>query len=220
LPKLIFIFLLFGSMLLSAQDSTEVRHFNSAELEEFAKDEKHQYNRDVQVREPNAFLKGLGKVLGYIGKFIMSKKGVFFFVILLVAGILYAFRNSIFKKKAKKESIGEYLPNVAIKKDSDTVEKIKLALEKAEKEGDYRSAIRNLYVLVILSLSDAKLIQYHIEKTNSDYRKELPKKLQANFKSLTRIFDFIWYGDYPASEELLAQAKNYAQSLNQRKNVA
>ncbi len=217
--KLLLILLFVSSSLLFAQDSTTVRHFDQTQLEELSNNEKYQYDKIVAVREPNAFLKGLGNALKYIGKFIWSKSGFWFFLILLVAGILFAYRRSIFKRKVKKELKNEYIPNI-LKEEGINTTKIRKTIKDAEDSGDYRSAIRNLYLLVILSLSDAKLIKLHIEKTNSDYRKELPKKFQANFKRLTRIFDFIWYGDYPASEELFQQAKNYAKSLNQKDNVA
>ena len=217
--KLLLIFLFLSSSLLFAQDSTAVRHFDQTQLEEFANNEKYQYDKIVAVREPNAFLKGLGNVIKYIGKFIWSKNGFWFFLILLVAGILFAYRRSIFKRKAKTEIKNEYIPNI-LKEEGINTQDIRKTIKDAEDSGDYRAAIRNLYLLVILSLSDAKLIKLHIEKTNSDYRKELPKKFQFNFKRLTRIFDFIWYGDYPATEELFQQAKNYAKSLNQEDNVA
>ena len=81
------------------QNSAVTRQFDQTQLEEFTADEKYQYDRQHEIREPNAFLKGLGKVLEYIGDFITSKAGVLFLVIVLVFGILFAYRNSIFKKK-------------------------------------------------------------------------------------------------------------------------
>lgn len=217
--KLLLLFLFLSSSLLFANDSTKVRTFDRAQLEEYAQDDKYDYNKIIEVREPNAFLKGLGEVLSYLGKFLWSKPGAVTIIILLLVGIVYAFRNSIFKKKANNDNPPDYVPNIVTKESSST-KKIRLAIEEAEKVGDYRSAIRNLYLLVILSLSDAKLIKLHIEKTNSDYRKELPKKFQHKFKQLTRIFDFVWYGEYTATEQLFAQAKEYAKSLNQENNVA
>ena len=217
--KLLLFFLIITSTVLVGQNSAVTRQFDQTQLEEFTADEKYQYDRQPEIREPNAFLKGLGKVLEYIGDFITSKAGVLFLVIVLVFGILFAYRNSIFKKKSKKETVEEYIPNIVAKEGLD-LQKIREAIEQAEKKGDYRSAIRNLYLQVILSLAHAKLIKLHIEKTNTDYRKELPKKYQADFRKLTRIFDFVWYGDYPASETLFAQAKTYASTLNREKNVA
>lgn len=217
--KLLLLCLFVSSTLLYAQDSTVVRHFDQHQLEEFANDEKYDYNKTVEVREPNTFLKGLGKVLKYLGAVVMSKKGLLFFLLLLLAGILFAYRNSFFKRKIKKKQKIDYIPNI-LKNEEVSITQIREAIEKSEQEEDYRSAIRNVYLLVILSLSDQKLIQLHIEKTNSDYQKELPKKFQSNFKRLTRIFDFIWYGDYPATKELFDQAKGYAKSFNQKEHVA
>ena len=219
MPKLLSLFLIVINLALFAQDSAAVRHFDAEEFEEFIADERYQYDKQPEVREPNAFLKGLGELLSFIGDFIVSKTGIFVLALLLIFGILFAFRSSIFKKKVKEKPVKEYIPNV-VDTAGLSAQKIRKAIEQAEKDGDYRSAIRNLYLLVLLSLSNSKLLKLHIEKTNSDYRKELPKKYQTDFKRLTRIFDFVWYGDYPASEGLFAQAKAYATLLNQQKNVA
>lgn len=203
-----------------AQDSTVVRSFDSEKLEEYSSNKQYQYNtEDESGNKPNVFLRTLGNTLKALGNFLTTKTGVATLVILLLSGILFGFRRSIFKNKSKTVNAPTYLPNV-VKKAGIDHEKIRSEIEAAEKSGDYRLAIRNLYVLVILSLADQKLIKLNQKKTNSEYRRELPKKLHPNFKRLTTIFDYVWYGEYTATAELLKQAKQYANSLNQDKDVA
>lgn len=206
--------------MLLAQDSTVVRSFDSEKLEEYSNNKQYQYNtEDESVNKPNVFLRTLGSTLKALGNFLTTKTGVAALVILLLSGILFGFRKSIFKNKSKTVNAPSYLPNV-VKKAGIDHKKLRSEIEAAEKSGDYRLAIRNLYVLVILSLADQKLIQLNQNKTNSEYRRELPKKLQPKFKRLTTIFDYVWYGEYTATAELLKQAKQYANSLNQDKDVA
>ena len=206
--------------MLMAQDSTVVRSFDSEKLEEYSSNKQYQYNtEDESGNKPNVFLRTLGNTLKALGNFLTTKTGVATLVILLLSGILFGFRRSIFKNKSKTVNAPTYLPNV-VKKAGIDHKKLRSEIEAAEKSGDYRLAIRNLYVLVILSLADQKLIKLNQKKTNSEYRRELPKKLHPNFKRLTTIFDYVWYGEYTATAELLKQAKQYANSLNQDKDVA
>ena len=206
--------------MLLAQDSTVVRSFDSEKLEEYSNNKQYQYNtEDESGNKPNVFLRTLGNTLKALGNFLTTKAGVATLIILLLSGILFGFRRSIFKNKSKTVNAPTYLPNV-VKKAGIDHEKLRSEIKAAEKSGDYRLAIRNLYVLVILSLADQKLIKLNQKKTNSEYRRELPKKLHPNFKRLTTIFDYVWYGEYTATAELLKQAKQYANSLNQDKDVA
>lgn len=71
-----------------------------------------------------------------------------------------------------------------------------------ERRGDYRSAIRYRFLKILKQLSDKKLIAWNPEKTNQDYRSELPDiAVQEQFSGLVRIFDHVWYGEFDISAE-------------------
>lgn len=217
---LLFLFLL-SSITLIAQDSTLERSFDQQHLEEYLGDSKYQYEKQKTIppKKPNAFLSFLGDSLQSLFRFLTSKAGVITLVIVLVGIILFAFRKSIFKKKAKEKTetdIPAYIP----KGEELSIEQLYTEIDAHEKAGNYKEAIRKVYLLVILSLADRNLIKIHRDKTNSEYRKELPRGIQKKFKYLTTIFEYVWYGDYDANAMLLDQAKRYANSLNQVENVA
>ena len=51
-----------------------------------------------------------------------------------------------------------------------------------------------------MSFSD--MIDWQENKTNQEYIKEIENKTIAKeFQSLTAVFDYVWYGDFPINEE-------------------
>lgn len=76
------------------------------------------------------------------------------------------------------------------------------AILKYESEGDYRSAVRYRFLQTLKKLSDQKLIDWNMEKTNRDYLAELKIANQkAVFRELTYIFDYVWYGEFKISDQ-------------------
>ncbi|MBS9766147.1 MAG: hypothetical protein KGV44_01245 [Flavobacteriaceae bacterium] len=73
-----------------------------------------------------------------------------------------------------------------------------LQYEQAE---NYRMAVRYQFLLVLKNLTDNDKINWHIEKTNSDYLKEFTdNKDRKQFEKISRIFDYVWYGEFPVDK--------------------
>lgn len=70
------------------------------------------------------------------------------------------------------------------------------ALRDALDKNDYRLAVRILYLKQLKTMSDKGVINWQINKTNSDYLREVANNLWSNlFKSITSNFELIWYGE-------------------------
>lgn len=66
---------------------------------------------------------------------------------------------------------------------------------------DFRKAVRLHFLKVIKELSDHKLINWQLDKTNADYSKELKKsRYNVQFEELIRLYEYIWYGDFKLNE--------------------
>ncbi|MGE5845411.1 MAG: hypothetical protein ACM34O_01720 [Ignavibacteria bacterium] len=66
---------------------------------------------------------------------------------------------------------------------------------------EFKIAARYHYLKSLKLLSDNKLIDWQINKTNKQYIYEiLNAELKKSFQELTSIFEWIWYGDYPLEE--------------------
>lgn len=61
-----------------------------------------------------------------------------------------------------------------------------------------RRAVRLRYLQLLRVMSERGVIEWRIEKTNRDYLYELQRvELRSGFSELTRVFDYVWYGDFP-----------------------
>ncbi|WP_448700815.1 DUF4129 domain-containing protein [Mucilaginibacter sp. AW1-3] len=70
-------------------------------------------------------------------------------------------------------------------------------IENAIAQRNYKLAVRLLYLRSLKQLSDAQLIHWQIEKTNTAYLEELTNSEQRqSFGLLTRQFEYVWYGDF------------------------
>lgn len=97
-------------------------------------------------------------------------------------------------------------------------------IDKAMAEQDYRKAVRYYYLWILKNLKEKKLIAYQHDKTNQEYRKEIGDPVLAvRFKKITRLYDFIWYGNFSINKEQYQQIHNefkrMENQLNQRENV-
>jgi hypothetical protein len=89
------------------------------------------------------------------------------------------------------------------------------AIQEAITEGNYRFATRLLYLQTLKRLADKDLIQWKINKTNSDYQDEVNHREWAPlFKSLTYNFDYTWYGEMPINKERFEAVHEQFQSFN------
>ncbi len=86
----------------------------------------------------------------------------------------------------------------------------------AEKNNEYRLAIRYYYLWLLKKLTQAELIEYDVEKTNSDYQNEITSKnLKDDFSYTSYLYNYIWYGEFDVNEQQYDKAKNaYTKLLN------
>ncbi|PKA83846.1 uncharacterized protein DUF4129 [Ulvibacter sp. MAR_2010_11] len=78
---------------------------------------------------------------------------------------------------------------------------IKNLIQKALENHDYRLAVRYYYLLILKKLSNAELIEYEFDKTNSDYIAEiLSEDINFQFRKATLLYDYIWYGNFTVTE--------------------
>ncbi len=80
---------------------------------------------------------------------------------------------------------------------------------------DYKLAVRLYYLKILKLLSDNKIIDWQINKTNSAYVREVRKlDLHNNFEKLTLIFEWIWYGEFPIDEASFVKVKDIFTEFN------
>lgn len=88
-------------------------------------------------------------------------------------------------------------------------------IEKAVANGNYRLAVRLLYLRSLKLLSDRELIHWQPDKTNQAYVDELADQdKKEQFKVLTLQFEYIWYGDFAIDKDGFKGVKGNFERFN------
>ena len=99
--------------------------------------------------------------------------------------------------KSKEEPANFFTEEEEIIKTKD----IKKLIDKALRNQNYRLAVRYYYLLILKRLTEAELIDYEFDKTNSDYISEITSEtINTGFKKATNLYDYIWYGNFTVTE--------------------
>lgn len=82
--------------------------------------------------------------------------------------------------------------------------------------GNYRLAVRYYYLWLLKKLSQREIIDWHWDKTNSDYLYEIKdSNLKKDFEYLSYLYDYSWYGEFPIDEAAFGKAeKAFQKTLN------
>lgn len=85
----------------------------------------------------------------------------------------------------------------------------KTLIASAESENNYRLAIRYYYLWLLKGLTNSEIIEYDVEKTNSDYQNEITSIDKKNkFSYTSYLYNYIWYGEFDVDESQFKKAKN------------
>lgn len=124
--------------------------------------------------------------------------------------------NSLFKGKSKrKEKLDATVEEIDIHGIDYDAE-----ISAAKRRSDYRLAVRLWFLRSLKEMTDLKLIDWKIDKTNSDYYYELSgSRLQKDFASISLLYEYVWYGDFEIMEgrygEVESKLQNYYSSIHQ-----
>ncbi|MCB0035384.1 MAG: DUF4129 domain-containing protein, partial [Anaerolineales bacterium] len=96
------------------------------------------------------------------------------------------------------------------------------ALEQAQQlsdAGDFRTAVRYLYLSCLLSLEERNLLRYDRSLTNREYLRSVAHRpeLFALLRDVVDVFDRVWYGFMPIDEETYQQYAVRVQTLQRQR---
>lgn len=220
---LLFIYLLLQSSFSHAADTAQVsvkppvvvrldsnllrtRHFDAKQLKAYQNEKAFSYDELAPASESiwERFWKWFwrlveslfgnetsGKVLKYIviGAFV----ALVTFLIVKLAGIeLFQFSKKSKALAVPYQEVQENIHEINFNEE----------IESATAKGNYRLAIRLLYLLSLKKLTDRQLIHWLPEKTNQAYLDEIENEpTKSGFAMLTRQFEYVWYGDFQLNKE-------------------
>lgn len=92
----------------------------------------------------------------------------------------------------------------------------------AARAGDFRTAVRKLYVSLLYEMSERNLIELDESATNHEYLSRVSRftALAGPMRYLTDRFDHVWYGMFPSSaEDFAAYLARYEEAMQRAKVV-
>lgn len=208
---------------LKEDTSTEIniRTFPEAQLNKYKASSDFQYVRNKpEVLTWWDRLKQwiLQKIVDAIHYSTETNLGRALLILLVIAFIIYAAYKMIGADKTglwAKKSAGLHLPDLT-NEDIHSIDFDEL-INEAVSKNSYRLAIRLWYLKTLRNLSGKDFINWKPGKTNYEYVAELaPTQYEASFKSLTRNFEYTWYGETAVTMDEYEALKEQFISFNQQ----
>lgn len=210
--KLIYI-LLSTFLLLQVASFSQSRTFKQSTIEELR--EKHQYG-EKPVKEPIE-----DNTTDFDPTPIFNTTFFIVLGVILAAFIIFLFvgnKTGILFSKDKKRSGKSELDFEELSVEQTSKSELEILLENALAQKNYKVAIRAVYLLTLKHLSDHSLIRLKDDKTNYDYFYEIKNKnAKELFRSITSVYDYVWYGEFEAENTHYKNAAKFYEQLNQHK---
>lgn len=90
-------------------------------------------------------------------------------------------------------------------------------IDKAEANGNYRLAIRLMFLRLLKVMAEKNIIQYKQDRTNLDYLLQLhPTGYYNNFFRITRNYEYSWYGKFEVGEDAYRIIRNDFNQLDRQ----
>lgn len=237
--NLLFILFIFTITLSSAQDSFDFKESEGQESEYFNSNNQvldSVYVKDLKYAKERAFKEKLeskysGSEFNYVDNlkepkakpprkpstgmngfsYFMSSIFPFLLGLVVVLILLKSFMNTESGfwniRAAKKENTKKLVSEEDEEIDEADYER---RLQQSILNHDYRLATRFYYLILLNKLSQKNHIEYHRDKTNSEYLFELNKTMRSSFSYLSYIYSYVWYGEFPIGKiEFSAVEKKY-----------
>lgn len=162
------------------------------------------------------FLEWLNKILGGRGITIGGSPSLLYTVavIALCIVLFFVFRtlfvDFINEARLAEENIAEELL---------TSESAFQKAQELSRGGDYRSAVRFLYLSSLLLLDERGLLRYDRSKTNREYLRSLSDSpdLEKPLSEVIEVFDEVWYGYHSLDEDTFKHYSDRVEELKERK---
>ncbi len=90
-------------------------------------------------------------------------------------------------------------------------------IDKATVQGNYRMAVRLMFLRLLKNMSEKNIIRYQHDKTNLDYLMQLyTTGYYKDFFRITRNYEYSWYGKFDVSQEAYQLIRNDFELLANR----
>ena len=140
----------------------------------------------------------------------------FLTALLLMVVLAYVFR-SVFVDLAAESRLGE---DMDANSEPITAEQAFARAQSLSRGGDYRSAVRYLYLSSLLLLDERGLLRYDRSKTNHEYLRSVEgqPELAKSLREVIDVFDNTWYGYHTLDEDSFKHYSDHVEELKEKKS--
>lgn len=232
----------------AAQEDVEVRKLNQQQLDQIIGNEDYHYGRKdlsgaqekKSTERMQEFLRSLEEERKEQSKSQPKRKkrkrssgnssdggGGFFgvlqylLIVLVIIVVVYGLiqtRKTPVLTKSDEELIGfDY--NISGDRPEE-LDEFEIRIREAIQQQNFREAVRLHFLRILGTMSDKKLIDWQIDKTNYDYYLEVKgTDYEADFMAVSINFEYVWYGEFPIEIQqylnLVKQFDAFRAKLNQ-----
>ena len=126
---------------------------------------------------------------------------IFFWTVAIVFVLFILYKlflsNGIFKRNTRSSPVNELLEEEKFVSVSD-YDKL---IHQSVKLGDFRMAVRYLFLKNLAHLADKEYLHLSADKTNYEYVQEIRADKKNEFSSLVLTYEYIWYGNFSLNQE-------------------
>lgn len=125
-----------------------------------------------------------------VAKFI----GIMLLLVILIVVVYFFMQGQKANKDSKVQLAFDSMPDVLedLPEETDLERFLRTSMD----SGDYKTAIRILYIMIIQRMHERNWIIWKKDKTNRDYLNEIrSKRTYSQFREITLFYEIIWYGD-------------------------
>jgi len=220
---------------MTVQDSTTVKYddariapvdISEEDLKKYHEDSKYNYTLEkadntwwddfknwayLKLVRLFSWLFGGAKAVGYLAVFLKM------IPYLLLALLIFILIKFFLKVNAQRLAFSKENKNTVSLSEEEHIiknEDIQQLIKNALADKNYRLAIRYYYLHILKLMSEKELIDWQLQKTNVDYEKELVgSNFSDPFKTITRLYDYVWYGGFEIDETKYKRAETEFDSL-------
>ncbi|WP_276484487.1 DUF4129 domain-containing protein [Paraflavitalea pollutisoli] len=163
---------------------------------------KEKERQSNYTQEPDSFFSGDGI-------------RIFIYVLIAIVLLWIIYRivivNNLFVTRASKARHVEAEEEEEVLDNSSLDARIKAAMA----QGNYRAAVRFLFLKTLNGLQNKGWIRYHAQATNHEYLSQVtPYGVGKEFRFLTHVYEYVWYGEFALNEEQFKQVHQHFQQFH------
>lgn len=145
-----------------------------------------------------------------------SGDGIRIFFYFLIGGLLLwiiyriiVVNNLFVTRSSKARAVAEEEAEEVLDNDS-----LDARIKSAIAQGNYRAAVRFLFLKTLNGLHEKGWIRYHAQGTNQAYLTQVsPYGVGKEFRFLSHVYEYVWYGEFILTEEQFNQVHQHFQQF-------